>query len=567
MGIRHVNIQVPHMRKGMVTHRTPYHPAEVGALFVRICTAVRLVLWPCLPHSEWFGAEWAYKPTFQHYRVSSMLSFMVLVHGLSTREQFPAHRGCSPLTMNTWLGVFSPVSPQSQHLPTLTTWEFLTPVDAHVNLCPVVGLEDLLADWACCFTPGDRWYIIGDFCCLPGLVPSWQVFTPKKGQNLLFHSFQHPLLDDHLICSNLEQCWSQSRLGLRNCRPAGTSSGHSWCRLHTLCLILTGDAYVLLILCVWRMQDLPTGCLQLRALPDRLEEITISLDWKTICGSLSWSFIFRLEKQWVVRWIVRTHCVKPYCGSLGCSIVFFYAITVGRHVGHSKKLQNLQLFRLTSCIKMVYTIISDHHICLLHSPIVPDPVLLQGLCIEYSNPCPPHTWHSKQHCLVTPKISSEQQVQVLLVWQRRSPPSDLPCLNLNPIIGHKRQIFILEHQLPVVYHEANHHSPEIPIRKIGGLLRSGSAHRQRLFQCRKQTVSSPINLQIDKTCNVLWVINMVKQITNINAIWSSTQPTSIIFLGTKSGYYTWNTVGRQLRPKRGSFDCLHTWNTVGHHPD
>ena len=59
-------------------------------------------------------AEWAYKPTFRHNRVSSMLSFMVLVHGLSTSKQFPAHRTCSPLTMSTRLGVFSPVPPCRQ---------------------------------------------------------------------------------------------------------------------------------------------------------------------------------------------------------------------------------------------------------------------------------------------------------------------------------------------------------------------------------------------------------------------------------------------------------------------
>ena len=28
----------------------------------------------------------------------------------------------------------------------------------------------------------------------------------------------------------------------------------------------------------------------------------------------------------------------------------------------------------------------------------------------------------------------------------------------------------------VVYHEVDHHSPEISVRKIGGLLQSGSAH-------------------------------------------------------------------------------------------
>ena len=330
-----MNIQVPHTRKGMITHRTPYHPAKVGALFVRIITAIRLMLWPCFSHSEWFGAEWAYKPTFWHNRVSSMLSFMVLVHGLSTSKQFPAHRACSPLTMNARLGMFCPVPPWGKDLPTLTTWEFLTPVDTHMNLSPVVGLEDPLAHWAWCFAPGDRWNFIGDFSSLPGLVPSWQVFTPKKGQNLLLHSFQHPLLHDHLICSNLERCWSQSRLGLRNNRPAGSSSGHSWCCLHTLSLVLTGDAYIWFILGVRRMQDLPTGCLQLRTLPDWLQQIMVSFYWKTACGSFSWSFTFILEKQWVIRWIVRStlHKTLMWVVRLLASILI-QAITVGCQVDH-----------------------------------------------------------------------------------------------------------------------------------------------------------------------------------------------------------------------------------------
>ena len=50
----------------------------------------------------------------------------------------------------------------------------------------------------------------------------------------------------------------------------------------------------------------------------------------------------------------------------------------------------------------------------------------------------------------------------------------------------------------MVCHEADHHSPEIPIRKIGGLLQSGSVHRQGLFQRGEKAVPSPINLQIDK---------------------------------------------------------------------
>ena len=253
VGIRHVNIQVPHMRKGMITHRTPYHPAKVGTLPVRISTAIRLVLWPCFLHSEWFGAEWAYKPTFRHNRVSSMLSFMVLVHGLSTSKQFPAHRACSPLTMNTRLGVFSPVPPHGKNLPTLTTWEFLTPVDTHMNLSPVVGLEDLLAHWAWCFTPGDRWNIIGDFCNLPGLVPSWQVFTWRRAKTCCFILFSALFLMTTSSAATWSSAGAGAGWGSGTDRPAGSSSGHSWCCLHTLSLVLTGDAYILR---VRRMQNL-----------------------------------------------------------------------------------------------------------------------------------------------------------------------------------------------------------------------------------------------------------------------------------------------------------------------
>ena len=141
---------------------------------------------------------------------------------------------------------------------------------------------------------------------------------------------------------------------------------------------------------------------------------------------------------------------------------------MGRHVGHLKKL--------TARIKMATAIVRDHHVCLLQSSIMPDPVLLQGLGVKYSNLGTPHTRHSKQDCFVTPKISLEQQMQVLFERQRRGPPSDLPSLNLHTIVRHQRHVFVFDHELAVVYHETDHHSPEVPIRKIGGLLRSGSVH-------------------------------------------------------------------------------------------
>ena len=38
---------------------------------------------------------------------------------------------------------------------------------------------------------------------------------------------------------------------------------------------------------------------------------------------------------------------------------------------------------LTSSIKVIDAIIHNHNIRLLHSPIIPDPILLQGLRVEY----------------------------------------------------------------------------------------------------------------------------------------------------------------------------------------
>ena len=86
---------------------------------------------------------------------------------------------------------------------------------------------------------------------------------------------------------------------------------------------------------------------------------------------------------------------------------------------------------LTSSIEVITSIIGDHYICLLHHPIMPDPVLLQGLHIQDSDFSRKHAGNSKQYHFVAPKISSKQQMQVLSVRQRRGPPSDLPSHSLN----------------------------------------------------------------------------------------------------------------------------------------
>ena len=44
VGVRHVNIQIPHMREGMISHRTPSYPAKVGTFPIRVSTTIWLVL-------------------------------------------------------------------------------------------------------------------------------------------------------------------------------------------------------------------------------------------------------------------------------------------------------------------------------------------------------------------------------------------------------------------------------------------------------------------------------------------------------------------------------------------
>ena len=80
---------------------------------------------------------------------------------------------------------------------------------------------------------------------------------------------------------------------------------------------------------------------------------------------------------------------------------------------------------LTSSIEVIDAIVYYHNISILHSPIMPDSIFLHGLRIEHCNLHWPHTGHGEQHHLITPKVSSEQQVKILSKRQRRGPPSGL----------------------------------------------------------------------------------------------------------------------------------------------
>ena len=126
---------------------------------------------------------------------------------------------------------------------------------------------------------------------------------------------------------------------------------------------------------------------------------------------------------------------------------------------------------LTSSIEMAVPIVSQDNISILKCPVMTNPVLLQGLHIQDSNFDLPHKRNSKQHHLIAPEISPEQQMQVLFIRQWWNPPPALICCTLNPdtVLRHQGQVLILDHQLLVVCQEVDHHSPEISVRKIGGL--------------------------------------------------------------------------------------------------
>ena len=80
-----------------------------------------------------------------------------------------------------------------------------------------------------------------------------------------------------------------------------------------------------------------------------------------------------------------------------------------------RPVDRLKTPKLTSCIEMIASIVCDNYVCLFHHSVMPDPVLLQGPGVEYSNPDTPHTRNHKQYYFIAPKISLEQQMQVLSV--------------------------------------------------------------------------------------------------------------------------------------------------------
>ena len=171
-----------------------------------------------------------------------MRSFLVLLQPLITNVLLTTNQTLKLLTMNTG-SCMSCMHPFiGKNLPTLTTWEFLTPVDPHMDHKVVVGLEGLLAHRTVLSLPGYRWNLVGDLSNLPSLSTLRKVFPTKKGGHLLLYLFQHPLLDQYLILSRTDLgrnlCRSRS---LHRGRTPKHVSGYPRFSFQTSSLILAGQ--------------------------------------------------------------------------------------------------------------------------------------------------------------------------------------------------------------------------------------------------------------------------------------------------------------------------------------
>ena len=247
---RHMMVQVTNTGEGVVSCSTPSNPTIERSLSVRVVNTIWLVLSPCFFNLEFFATKWAFETPWWHHRIGSMLSPVVVAHGLSASKRFPTHGTGHCLTLHARLGMVPPVTLACQHLPTLTTWELFSSMHPHVYHDPVVRLELLPAHRTGGFSPWNAGNLVRYLSHLPALCPFRQILSPKESRHLLLHPPQSPLFDDDLVLSKLHWCWSWSRLGLRSCRQASPSPGYSWCRLQSLSLVLAGETYIPFILSV-----------------------------------------------------------------------------------------------------------------------------------------------------------------------------------------------------------------------------------------------------------------------------------------------------------------------------
>ena len=238
-----MHVQIPHTGESMAGHWTPCNPAIVRTLMIRVVSTVWLVFTPSFFNLKRFTTKRSHKTALGDYRISPMFGPMMLAHTVNTGILLVTNCTRNFSTLHTCLCVLCQIPSIYQHLPTLTTWEFLIPVYTHVDNDSVVGLEDLSAHRTGSLTSRYSWNLIVHLSNFPGLCSSWQVFTLKKGRHLLLDSLQGPLLYHQFVLSYLGLCWNRFWLYYWSWRSTKTASGDSRCRFQALCLILTGESY------------------------------------------------------------------------------------------------------------------------------------------------------------------------------------------------------------------------------------------------------------------------------------------------------------------------------------
>ena len=138
-----VEVQVADLVEGVVCSRTTSDPAKIRTFPIRIGLTIGFMFSPTL-------FDVVFLITIRTdigaliRGISTMWSFLVLLQPLGTSIFLTTNWALKLLIMNTGSCVSGMHPFVGKNLPTLTTWEFLTPVDPHMDHKVVVGLEGLL---------------------------------------------------------------------------------------------------------------------------------------------------------------------------------------------------------------------------------------------------------------------------------------------------------------------------------------------------------------------------------------------------------------------------------------
>ena len=161
------------MGEGVVGRQTSSNPTIIRTFPVRVIWTIQFMLPPSFLNLICLPTERTNKPTLGDCSACIMLSMVVLTHQESTGILLHTDRACHLVTLHTCLCVLCPCPSGSKNLPTLTTWEFLTPMDAHMDSQSVVCLEDLSAHRTGCLSSGDSLNLVWDLSDFTGLHSLW----------------------------------------------------------------------------------------------------------------------------------------------------------------------------------------------------------------------------------------------------------------------------------------------------------------------------------------------------------------------------------------------------------